>query len=184
MTGEDGPQVIAMQPDSRTANPVPDELLHPPYWLVSSLDWHSDSAMAEAAVAIAPTMIPRYTLSEDARQVLGCADLYARKHGQQVIFFSDLTRMFADAGTSWTQLGVDWQNALQELRSGQFAALSLTISERAYLFLCDSESSSPVAATSVEHAEDKRELVRRAVARQLGRDWPPYMQRAIHAGRI
>ena len=57
-------------------------------------------------------MIPRETLSRDAVQILGCADLYARKHGQRVVFFSDLTRMFTTAGTSWAQLGVDWESAL------------------------------------------------------------------------
>jgi hypothetical protein len=176
--------VIALQPYSQTAHPVPDELLHPLYWLVSGLDWHGHGAMAEAAVAIAPAMIPRDTFNEDARQVLGCADLYARKHSQQVVFFSELTRMFTDAGTSWSELGVDWQSALEEVHGGQFPALFLTIPERAYLILCGSEGSSPVAATSVEPTEDERELVRQAVARQLSRDWPPYIQAAASAGRI
>jgi hypothetical protein len=182
--GEEGPQVIAMQPDSRTANPVPDELLHPSYWLVSGLDWHGDGAMAEAAVAIVPTMIPRDELSEDARQVLGCADLYALKHRLSVVLFSDLSRMFGEAGTSWSRLGVNWQNALQELRSGQFPALFLAISERAHLVICGSESSSAVAASSDEPAENERDLVRKAVAQQLARYWPPYMQSAASAGRI
>ncbi|MGB6455226.1 MAG: hypothetical protein WBH47_12155 [Streptosporangiaceae bacterium] len=48
-----------------------------------------------AAIAIAPGRIPRDALSHDARQVLGCADLYRRTHGQRVLFFSDLTRMEA-----------------------------------------------------------------------------------------
>jgi hypothetical protein len=181
---EDGAEVIAMQADSRIVNPVPDELLHPSYWLVSGLDWHGGGAMAEAAVAIAPAMIPRDTLSEDAHKVLGCADLYARKHRHQVVFFSDLTRMFADAYTSWSQLGVDWENALQELRSGQFPALLLTISEGAHLVICGSESSSPVAASSEEPAEDQRDLVRQAIARQLAQDWRMYMESAARAGRI
>ena len=173
-----------MQPYSRSANPVPDDLLHPSYWLVSGLDWHGDDATAEAAVAIAPAIIPRDTVGEDARQVLGCADLYARKHSRQVVFFSELTRMFANGGTSWSQLGVDWQNAMEDLRGGRFPALFLTISERAHLILCGSESSSPVMATSVEPTEDEHELVRQAIARQLAQDWPPHMQAAAHAGQI
>jgi len=176
--------VIAVQPDTPTADALLDELLHPSYWLVAGLDWHGDNAVAESAVAIAPAMIPRDRLSEDARQVLGCANMYARKHSQQVVFFSDLTRMFTDAGTSWSELGVDWQSALEELGGGQFPALFLTISERAYLILCGSESSSPGAASSEEPAEDERELVRRAFARQLAQDWPPYIQAAAHAGQI
>jgi len=177
--------MIALQPDSRPASVVPDELLHPSYWLVSGLDWHGDGAMAETAVAIAPTMIPRDTLSEDARQVLGCADLYARKHSQQVVLFSDLTRMFTDAGTSWSELGVDWQSALEEFRSGQFPTLLVTISERAYLAICGPGRSPAVAAAnSGERAEDERELVRQVVARQPAWDWPLYIQAAASAGRI
>jgi len=96
--GGNGAQVIVLQPYSQVA----DDLLHSSYWLVSGLDWHGDRAMAEAAVAIAPAMITR--AAQDARLILGCADLYARKHSQQVVFFSDLTRMFTDAGTTWPEL--------------------------------------------------------------------------------
>ena len=94
-----------------------DELLSPSYWLVSGLEWHGDGDIGRGRRGGRAQMIPRDALSHDAYQVLGCADLYARKHGQRVIFFSDLTRMFADAGTSWSQLGVDWESALRELRS-------------------------------------------------------------------
>jgi len=81
-------------------------------------------------------MIARETLSRDAFQILGCADLYASKNGSRVIFFSDLTRMFTAAGTSWAELGIDWEGALKELQDGPFPSLFLTISERAYLFIC------------------------------------------------
>ncbi len=64
------------------------ELLQPAYWLVHGLPWPGDSDMAEAALAIAPEIVPRETLSRDACQILGCADLYARKHGSRVVFFS------------------------------------------------------------------------------------------------
>jgi hypothetical protein len=88
------------------------ELLHPSYWHVSGLEWQGDRPTAEAAAAVAPAMIPRDAVSQDAFQVLGCAGLYARKHAHRVVFFSDLTRMFTKPGTSWTQLGVDHENAL------------------------------------------------------------------------
>src|SRR5262249_15016978 len=58
-----------------------------------------DGDLAETAVALAPPIIPRDALCHDAYQVLGCADLYARKHAQRVVFFSDLTSMFTTAGT-------------------------------------------------------------------------------------
>ena len=109
--------MVAVQADVRRADAAVD-LLYPSYWLVSGLEWQGDGELAEAAMAVAPGMIPRDALSHDARQVLGCADLYSRKHGQRVVFFSDLTRMFAEAGTSWSQLGVDWERALRELRPG------------------------------------------------------------------
>ena len=43
-----------------------DELLHPAYWLVSGLEWQGDGELAEAAIAVAPGMIPRDALSHDA----------------------------------------------------------------------------------------------------------------------
>jgi hypothetical protein len=175
--------VIAMQPDASTADALPDEVLRPSYWLVSGLDWQISDAVSEAAVAVAPAMIPRDAVSYDTRQVLGCADLYVRKHGQHVVFFSDLTRMFADAGTSWSQLGIDWEKALQELRGGLFPALFLTISELAYVVICDpAVLPAPVSNGDEQSADDERELVRTAVAGQLMRDWPPYVQAAGGGG--
>lgn len=106
------------------------ELVNPEYWLVFGLEWSgsegrvAEVGVAEAAVAVTPGMIPRDAVGHDAYQVLGCADLYARKHAERVVFFSDLTRMFTTAGTSWAQLGVDWENALRELREGSFRPCS------------------------------------------------------------
>ena len=176
--------VVAMQTGSQTLDPVPDELLHPSYWLVYGLEWHGDSSAAEAAMAFAPSVIPRDMLNYGAVQVLGCADLYAGKHNLAVVFFSDLTRMFAEAGRSWSQLGVEWQQALKELVCGQYPALLLTISERAHLVICGSDSGSPSAVGSEEREEHDRALLRQAVARRLAEDWPPYMQAVARAGKI
>jgi hypothetical protein len=178
-------KVIGIQSDSRTVAPLPLELLHPPYWLVSVVEWRGDGDVSESALAIAPGIIPRQMISYDARQVLGCADLYARKHMQRVVFFSDLTRMFNDAGTSWSQLGVDWSSALEELHDGQFPALFMTISERAYVVI----SGAAAAATSAPaegalNVEDERELVRRSIAAQLASDWPPYIHTGAESGRL
>lgn len=162
------------------------ELLYPSYRLVSGLEWHGDGPTAEAAVAVAPAMIPRDTVSCDAHQILGCADLYAAKRGLRVVFLSDLTRMFTKAGTSWTQLGVDHENALRELHSGLFPAMFLTITERLYLTICD-PAAAHSAATHPETREtppSDRELARRAITRQLASDWPAYMQPLIENGRV
>jgi hypothetical protein len=176
-----------MQADTRREDTrAADDLMHPAYWLVHGLPWHGDGGMAEAAMAIAPEMIPRQTLSRDAVQILGCADLYARKHGTQVVFFSDLTRMFTAAGTSWAQLGVDWESALREIGDGPFARLFLTISERAHLFICDPATDTVLTAPGgvQEAAEAERRLVRQAITGKLAADWPPYMQQIINAGSI
>ena len=163
-----------------------DELLYPKYWLVSGLEWHGGGPTAEAAAAVAPGIIPRVSLSHDALQVLGCAELYARKHGQRVIFFSDLSRIFAQAGTSWSRLGVDWERALRELHDGSFPAVFLAVSERAYHCICVPAAGSPVLTQVVTGGaiDDERELVRRAIARQLARDWPAYMRTIIDAGHV
>jgi hypothetical protein len=162
-----------------------DELLNPSYWLVFGLEWRGGSAMAEAAVAVAPGTIPRGALSHDAYQVLGCADLYAHRYGLQVIFFSDLSRMFTDAGTSWFELGVDWENALRELCDGTYPAMFLTVSESAYLSICNPETSLPgVAAADAHAAGDERELIRQVITRQLASDWSPYIHSLMGAGRV
>jgi hypothetical protein len=179
--------VTAIQPD-----PQPDdtralvELLHPAYWLVRGLPWEGDGVMAEAAIAIAPGVIPREALSRDAFQILGCADLYASKNGSRVVFFSDLTRMFTTAGTSWAQLGIDWDGALEELKDGPFPALLLTISQRAHIFICNPATHLIFAGPDGEQesADAERELVRQAIASTLTADWPPYLQRLIDTGRI
>ncbi|MGH3304996.1 MAG: hypothetical protein ACRDOK_25670 [Streptosporangiaceae bacterium] len=162
---------------------VTDDMLHPTYWLVSGLAWQGPTA--EAAMAVAPGLIPRNALSDDTCQVLGCADLHARKRGLRVVFFSDLTRMFTSAGSSWLQLGVDWESALRELRDGQFPAMFLTISEPAYLIICNPiRCEVPTRAAATETAADECEPIRRALAGRLVSDWPAYLQSAADVGRL
>ncbi len=161
---------------------VADELRRPSYWLVTGLDWPGGE-LAEAAHAIAPMLVPRDALSSDAVQVLGCADLYARSHGMRVVFFSDLTRMFAQAGRSWESMGVDWQRGLEILQNGPFPGLLLTVSERAYLLICD-PSAQPAISSPGDPPDGERELARQAIERRLDADWPPYMDRLVAAGRV
>ena len=163
-----------------------DDLLCPEYWLVSGLEWHGAGPTAEAAAAVAPGIIPRDALSRDASQVLGCADLYVRKHGHRVMFFSDLTRMFANAGTSWSRLGIDWECALRELHDGSFPAVFLAVSERAYQCICPPAVGLPVLTRdgTDEAVDDERDLVRQAIARELATRWPAYMRTIIDAGHL
>lgn len=149
------------------------ELAEPAYWFVAALEWPGGE-LAEAAFAVAPELIPRDGLSNDAFQVLGCADLYASKHAIRVVLFSDLTRMFASAGHTWAGLGVDWQAALDELRTGPYPAMFLTITERAHLLICD---------PSQAGAEQERDLVRQTIGDTLAADWPPYLRRLISSGQ-
>ncbi|HET7015062.1 MAG TPA: hypothetical protein VFI65_14190 [Streptosporangiaceae bacterium] len=159
-----------------------ERLLSPAYWLVAGLEWPGGNGPSEAAWAIAPDLVPRDALSNDAYQVLGSAHLYAGKHSARVVFFSDLTRMFATAGTSWASLGVDWQAALAELQNGPYPAMFLTVTERARLLICDPTSWS--IGWAQEPARPERELVRQAVCDKLTADWSSYMGRIIESGRL
>jgi hypothetical protein len=154
---------------------------NPAYWLVSGLEWpEGRDGWAEAAVAVVPGIVRRGQLSSAACQVLGCADLYAARHGLHVVFFSDLTRVLTGAGTSWVTLGIDWEAALAELRNGPHPAMYLTISYRAYLHVCGSAARviacSPSWAAEDASSRGERELVRHAITRQLAVDWPPYLR--------
>ena len=172
-----------MQPDwapdnaSSTGN-----LLEPPYWLVFGLEWQTSANLAEAAFAIAPATIPRDGLGHDAYQVLGCADLYAEEYAARLVFFADLTRMFTGLRTSWTELGVNWETALDELRDCPCAAMFLTITEHAYLVICDPTPDDQPG--QYEAAGRERELVRQALTGTLTEDWPACMADIISSGRV
>ena len=160
-------------------------LLRPDYWLVSGLEWHGSGPMAEAALAIAPGMVPRDALSRHGAEVLRRADQYAHEKAVSVVFFADLTRTLTLVGTSWAELGVDWEAALAHLQGGPYASLYLTISERAYLLLCNPAVTVHVLdRTGVQQGSDERELVRQALTERLSADWPPYTRGLIESGRL
>lgn len=102
------------------------------------------------------------------------------------MFSSDLTRVLTAIGTSWAQLGIDWEAALAELRAGPHPAMYLTISYPAYLHVCDSAArviiyGSPGAAEQAS-SRDKRQLVRGAINCRLAADWPPYLRSLASTG--
>lgn len=165
-----------MEPDQLRDEDVL-ELLEPGYWLVFALEWLSGGSLAEGALAVAPLTTPRDTASFHAQQVLGCADLYARKHATRLVFFSDLTRMHAAAGTSWASLGADWQAALRELEEGPHPSMYLTITERAHLLIGN-------PGQGPEQVDYERELLRQAISGRLTEDWPTYIRSLIRSGRL
>jgi len=152
-------------------------LLKPAYWLVFGIEWHGDGAVAEAAAAVGPAVVPRDAVSGDTYQVLGCADLFARRHGLRVIFFSELTRMFAAAGRSLADLGVDWQSALRELSAGRFPAIYLSVSRRSYDLICD-----PSPRPGATELSAELERLRRLTADEIAERWPEYAKRLVAAG--
>jgi hypothetical protein len=179
--------VNRMQPQSpRPGTDATGELTHPPYWLVFALPWPGGD-LAEGAIAVAPSMIPRDGLSGDAWQILANADVYAKARKSRVIFFSDLTRALARGGTSWAALGIDWEHGLREIEDGRFPALILTVTERAYAFICIPAVSVHLCGVTDDTAETggyERDLVRDAITRQLTADWPQFMRRVIDAAQL
>jgi hypothetical protein len=186
MSTKAGQERITMQPGPQTHDAHDaDDLLYPSCWLVYGLPWPDDTDMAEAAIAIPPAAIPRQMLSRDAVQILDCAELYARKRTERVIFFSDLTRMFTVAGTSWAELEISWESALQELKDGPFPMMFLTISGPAYIHICSPAVRLLAGPDGEDRAADaEREHLRQSIATILSTDWPPYIQGRIDAGRL
>jgi hypothetical protein len=180
-------KVIAMP-----LNALPDEigfsgrLADPGYWLVAGLDWPPGRGPAKAALAVAPELIPREAVSQDTYQVLGCADLYAARRATRVVFLSDLTRMFARVGQSWASLHIDWRTARDELHDGSAPALSLTITQRAHMLICEPPSDPDDDRWHDQHelVHYERELIRHVIADKLAADWPAYLTSIGRARRL
>jgi hypothetical protein len=152
-------------------------LIEPAYWLVFGTGWDGDGLVAEAAAAVAPEVIPPDAITSDTYQVLGCADLFARKHRVRVVFFSELTRMFAAAGRSWADLGVDWQRALRELSAGRYPAIYLSVSRHSYDLICD-----PSPRHGATELSRELERLRHITADEIAESWPTYAKRVVAAG--
>jgi hypothetical protein len=158
----------------------------PGYWLVAGLEWPEGRGPAEAALAVAPELVPREAVSQDTYQVLGCTDLYAARHATRVVFLSDLTRMLARVGQSWASLGIGWRTALDELHDGSVPALLLTVTERAHMLICDpaTDPGSDHWHSQHELVHYERELIRHAISDKLAADWPAYMTSIARTGRL
>jgi hypothetical protein len=103
-----------------------------------------------------------------------------------VVLFSDLTRLFSTAGTSWAELGVDWQAALGELRDGPYPAVLLALNGHAHTLICDPSTGLHELRRDSEPdwAWHERELLRRAIADQLIAGWPDYISSILKLGKL
>jgi hypothetical protein len=162
------------------------QLAEPAYWLVAGLEWPQGASPAEAAIAVAPDLIPREAVTRDTAQILGCADLYATTRASRVVFLSDLTRLITEAGRSWAGLGVSAHVALGELHDGPYPALVLAITERAHMLISDPAAGPGDTPWHDEHEliYYERELIRHAITDKLAADWPAYMTGIVRAGRL
>jgi hypothetical protein len=108
-----------------------------------------------------------------------------RERGQDVGGLVEPAALFRGPGEDLAQR-VDWESALQELQKAPIPVLFLTISERAYLFICDPAGESFLTEPGGEEkpAESGREAVRQALATSLTADWPPCIQGMIDIGRL
>jgi hypothetical protein len=164
------------------------ELLEPSCWLVFGLEWSAPEGQvfAEAAYALAPSLVPRDRVGRDAADVLDLAEAYVRATPGRTVFFSDLTLWLDQSQTTWHERGTNWEAAMDELVSSPIAALYLTISRRAHMILSDASRQGAVIyypdGTTEQITPQERQAVHDALEQQLRRDWPPYMQSVLGRG--
>jgi hypothetical protein len=60
-------------------------LMRPGYWLLFGLPWPGGSKPAAAVIALAPPIISRAGLSDDASDILSVADAYASLKGAALV---------------------------------------------------------------------------------------------------
>ncbi len=159
-------------------------------WLVFGLEWPEDTergAMAEAAYAVAPSLVPHDMVPPEVDVIYRLAVEYSDAHTQRVVFFSDLTRDLAGIGMIWEDVGVeDWMAAQDTMRAMSVPALFLTISPRAHAYLCDASRGGitwRLADGTTEHDPSEKDRVRAAFRKQLERGWAPYIDAAYAEGR-
>ena len=162
----------------------------PPVWLIFGLEWpeDGDGSMAEAAYAVAPSLVPRHLVPSEVAVIYRLALEFSASRSERVVFFSDLTRELAALGMTWEDAGVEnWMAAQETMRAMPVAAVYLTISSRAHAYLCDASWNGITwhyADATTEHDPSEKDRVRDAFRQQLESDWPPYIE-ALHAeGRV
>ena len=187
-TPRPGPQqrTPTVAPQSTHAEVI-ESLIHPTYWLLFGLPWPGGSDPAEAAIAVAPSIIPRTGLGGDARDMLRVADAYADCTAVQAVFLSDLTRWLDRHGSTWFSRGTDWEVGKDELVSGGALALYFVLSQVGHLILCDASRHGATLHYS-ERTEQvtptQRQHLRSALEQRLLVDWPDYVHGLLTQGKI
>lgn len=162
----------------------------PRYWLVCSLPWSSPpgTPIAEAAYAMAPSLLPASQVSDEVNEVFRVASQFADARRTNVVFFSDLTKWLDQGDADWASLGVDWERAVEGVQEAPTPGLFLTVSQRAHIILSDASRNGAVLhftnGASEQTTPEERELVRDALRQQLERDWPDYIQGLVDGGRL
>jgi hypothetical protein len=166
-----------------------DPLRYPGYWLLFGLPWPDDQRQqAEAALAVAPPIIPRSILGGDSLDILTVADAYVKASSAEsnVVFFSDLTLWLDHHGSTWSSRGTDWEAGKEELLNSEVAALYLTLSHLAHTILCDASRNGTIVYyrdSTVQITPAHRQDLRTMIANRLSADWPDYINRMVSSGR-
>lgn len=172
---------------------MPIDALKPPSWLVFGLPWAQDgrSGMSECAVAIAPALVPRSLLGRGARITLDFAHALACELNNgpgKTVFLSDVTHFVAGQGKTWADIGIDYEEVMDELTAAPVPQLFLTLSQKAHAILCDASIEGTrlyYPDGSTEHVTTKvRRDVHDAMTVTLERDWPRYMRGLMDSGVI
>lgn len=162
----------------------------PRYWLVHALPWPTEGGpVRECALAYAPPLVPRQMIEPDAAKVLQVADAYQQESGLQIVFFSDLTRWLDQQGRGWVDVdGTDWERGLEQLHLAPALSMYLGLSQFHYTLLGDASRKSLVIygmeKKPYEVTDQDRRQLRDFIHGTLARDWPPYVQSLIDAGKL
>lgn len=162
---------------------APQWLTNPDYWLAIALPWDSTAGpIQEAAVVIAPPIVPWERLPHAATTVLAACHTWHRHTSDRVILPGDLTGIAHPEGR-------DPFAALAHLTDHEAGTPSmlLTITERTHRVVRDIDhhvSRAGHPSTSDLVSETERRLVRTLLEHRLEEDWPPYIQELIANGAL
>ncbi|MBH0781557.1 hypothetical protein [Nocardia bovistercoris] len=157
---------------------APSSLVNPPYWLIYGLAWPAGEAdFAEAAVAVAPTAVPRHVLSRAAADVFDLTIAIARQNNWRAVFLSDITQWLDTQQRTWADIGIDYEQVCNELSETPILQLFLTLSQLGYALLCDASRNGLTIHTANgtwQTGLRERDDLRAQLSDNLARDWPPY----------
>jgi hypothetical protein len=147
------------------------------------LPWPGGPGPAEATVALAPSIISRDELGDDARDILDVADAYAECTPSKLVFFSDLTLWLDCHGSDWGARRTDWEAGVDELIGGPFPALYFALDQVSHAILCDASRQGLILYYrdgSEQVTPVRRQELRSVLEGQLGAEWPAYIRRVLN----